>query len=112
MSPEAPAVTEPTTDRADRFLADLADVRHDSSNRNVLLARLGGALLVAGVLLAALGLILSQSTNNPLDQSSDVSLGLGGVALSIAGLALFLRYSLAQFLRFWLLRLIYEQGER
>jgi len=34
-----------------------------------------------------------------------------GIGLSIAGAALFLRYSLARFLRFWLLRLIYEQQD-
>ncbi|MGI8709542.1 MAG: hypothetical protein ACR2LA_00890 [Acidimicrobiales bacterium] len=34
-----------------------------------------------------------------------------GVALVVAGAAVFLRYSLAQFLRFWLLRLIYEQQD-
>jgi hypothetical protein len=31
------------------------------------------------------------------------------VACTVAGGALFLRYSLATFLRFWLARLIYEQ---
>jgi hypothetical protein len=32
-----------------------------------------------------------------------------GVALTVAGAALFLRYSLAGFLRFWMARLSYEQ---
>lgn len=99
-----------TTERSDRFLAELADVKHDHSSRNVALARLGGVLLVAGVVLTVVGVALSQTTNNPLDQSTDVSLGLCGIAVSIAGLALFLRYSVAQFLRFWLLRLIHERS--
>ena len=34
-----------------------------------------------------------------------------GIALAILGAAVFLRYSLARFLRFWLLRLIYEQQD-
>ena len=99
-----------TPERADRFLAELADVKHDSSSRNATLARLGGALMVVGVVLTIVGVALSQTTNNPLDQCTDVSLGLCGIALTLAGLALFLRYSLAQFLRFWLLRLVHEQS--
>ena len=35
--------------------------------------------------------------------------GLIAVSLSIAGAALFVRYSIAQFLRFWIARLTYEQ---
>ena len=102
--------TQATLERADRFMAELADVKHDSSSRNATLARLGGALMVIGVVLTVVGVALSQTTNNPLDQSTDVSLGLCGIAVTLAGLALFLRYSLGQFLRFWLLRLVHEQS--
>ena len=38
-----------------------------------------------------------------------VGLGLGGIVAAVVGAALFLRYSLASFFRFWLARLIYEQ---
>jgi hypothetical protein len=94
--------------RADRFLDELNDVRHGSSSRNVLLVRVGATLLVVGAAVAVLGAILSQSTNNSLDQSSDISLGLAGIAVGLLGGAVFLRYSFGQFLRFWLLRLSYE----
>ena len=94
--------------RADRFLGELNDVKHDSSSRNAQLARVGAVLLVADAAVAVLGAILSQSTNNSLNQSSDISLGLAGVAVGILGGAVFLRYSFGQFLRFWLLRLSYE----
>jgi hypothetical protein len=36
-------------------------------------------------------------------------LALFGLALTFASAAVFIRYSFARFLRFWLLRLIYEQ---
>ncbi|WP_426574643.1 DUF3040 domain-containing protein [Aquihabitans sp. McL0605] len=112
MSPDSPTTTEPAADtaRADRFLAELSDVKHDSSSRNVTMSRLGAALLVIGVVLTVVGVVLSQASDNPLDQSTQVSLGLCGIALTVAGLAVFLRYSLAQFLRFWLLRLVVEQS--
>ena len=104
--------TDPQTDtaRADRFLAELADVKHDSSSRNATLARLGTALMAVGVVLTIVGVALSQSSDNPLDQSTQLSLGLCGIALTVAGVAVFLRYSLAQFLRLWLLRLVHEQS--
>jgi hypothetical protein len=35
--------------------------------------------------------------------------GVLGLALVIAGSVLFARYSMARFLRFWLIRLVYEQ---
>ena len=35
--------------------------------------------------------------------------GVLGLGLTVVGAALFLRYSLGRYLRFWLLRLIYEE---
>jgi hypothetical protein len=52
---------------------------------------------------------MSHGTTNPLAQRDAITLALGGVAAAVVGAALFLRYSLAGFLRFWLARLIYEQ---
>ena len=106
------ADTDAATARADRFAAELAGVAHDRSSRNAALARLGVVLQVVGVGLTLLGLLLSQVTDNPLDQATDLSLGLAGLALVLVGLGLFVRYSFAQMLRFWLLRLSLEQQER
>jgi hypothetical protein len=47
-----------------------------------------------------------------LQQRDAIVIALTGVALSIAGAALFLRYGLTQFLRFWLARMIFEQSNR
>jgi hypothetical protein len=52
---------------------------------------------------------LSHNTQSALNQADDHIIALIGVTVSIAGAALFLRYSLAAFFRFWLARLIYEQ---
>jgi hypothetical protein len=100
------------TERADRFVAGLGELRLDRSRRNVGLARLGAGLQIVGAGMAVAGLGLSQATDNALNQSTDISLGLAGIALCLVGSVLFLRYSLAQFLRFWLLRLSFEQQHR
>ena len=96
-------------ERAARFIVDLGDIDHDSSSRNATLSKVGMVLLIVGAAVAIVGVLLSQSSNNPRDQSTQISIGLAGIAVAIVGLGLFLRYSLAQFLRFWMLRFIYEQ---
>ena len=72
---------------------------------------LGLAGLIAGVVIAVIAYFSSQGQSDTRDVISSVILALLGVSLTIAGGAIFLRYSLARFLRFWLLRLIYEQQD-
>ena len=74
-------------------------------------------LLLAGLVLMPLGLVLvlvgwfgASGTTNLTDQVPYLlSGGLLGLGLTIVGAALFLRYSLARYLRYWLMRLIYEE---
>lgn len=95
-------------DRAKAFSAALGDLPTESSSRNNGGARLGLVLAVVGILVTVIGTLMSQATNNPLNQSTALSLGLVGLALVVLGAALFLRYSFGQFLRFWMVRLSYE----
>jgi hypothetical protein len=110
MTPSEDA-SEVADARAERFLSDLGDLHPESGSRNERLARLGLGLLVLGPLLALLGLLFSQLAANSLDQATDASLGLAGIAIAVLGLGLYLRYSFTQFLRFWLARFIYEQQQ-
>ena len=52
---------------------------------------------------------MSHGTSNPLSQNDALVLAIGGLTAAVVGAALFLRYSLASFLRFWLARFVYEQ---
>jgi len=74
-------------------------------------------LLVVGVVLTAVGIGLAvlgavqvgATGGNPADQRAFMAQGsFMGLALIIAGSALFVRYSLARFMRFWLIRLTFE----
>jgi hypothetical protein len=80
-----------------------------NAGRDKLLARLGGLLAAAGIALGVIAYFLSHSTNNSLNQNDAQVLALIGVSCAIVGSAVFLRYSLANFLRLWLVRLIHEQ---
>jgi hypothetical protein len=97
--------------RVEEFKAEIAEMklRDPSSGRDRQFLMLGIVLLVAGVVVTVIAYFMSHGSTNPLTQRDAIIVALAGVAVTIAGGVLFLRYSLAQFLRFWLARLIYEQ---
>ncbi len=99
--------------RREQFEEEIAAVRirtgkAEAEQRFTILGLVG---LGAGIVVCLLAYFGSQGQSDTRDVISSVILALVGVSLSIAGAALFLRYSLARFLRFWLLRLIYEQQD-
>lgn len=105
--------TEPTidTDRAGAFRDEVAamPIRGGTVARERSMARLGAALLAAGPVLALVAYLLSHGTTNPLEQRDAIVVGLLAVTVSLAGLALFLRYSLGGILRLWLARAVAER---
>jgi hypothetical protein len=99
------------SNRVEQFRAEIAamHLKDPATGRETALLRLGVLLMMGGVVLTVVSYFASHSTMLALDQGDDTILALVGVALTIAGSALFLRYSLANFFRFWLARLIFEQ---
>jgi hypothetical protein len=102
-----------TDTKRQQFEDEIAAVRirtgkAEAEQRWMILGLVG---LVAGAAVALIAYLASTGQSDTRDVVSSVILGLFGVSLSVLGAALFLRYSLARFLRFWLLRLIYEQQD-
>ncbi len=97
--------------RVEQFRSDIAGMhlKDPVAGREANLLRLGVLLMVGGVALTVIAYSASHSTRLDLDQRDDIVAALIGVALTVAGAALFIRYSIAQFFRFWLARLIFEQ---
>ena len=98
--------------RVERFKAEVSGMRlrDPALKRDRALLVFGAVLLAVGVVVAIYGYALSHAaTNDQRQQLDGITIGLIGVAVTVAGGALFLRYSIAQFLRFWLARLTYEQ---
>jgi uncharacterized membrane protein HdeD (DUF308 family) len=102
---------ETSPERVEQFKTEIAgmNLRDPSTTRDRQLLRLGIALLVVGIAAGIYAYTLSHGTNDPLQQRDAIVVGLIGVCVSVAGAALFVRYSIAQFLRFWIARLTYEQ---
>ncbi len=98
--------------RVEQFRSEIEDLKlkgsSGSSERWLLI--IGVLLVVAGVILAIVGAVqVINSGDSPADQRAFMASGsILGLVLVVAGAALFLRYSLGRYLRFWLVRLVYE----
>jgi hypothetical protein len=73
---------------------------------------LGALAMIIGVALTVVGLAATQSTTSSLDFATYNALGNLGIALTVAGTGLFAVMSLRRYLRYWLIRLIYEHRDQ
>jgi hypothetical protein len=98
-------------DRVEQFKTEIAEMRlpDPASGRDRLFLRGGVVLMIAGVITALVGYSMSHSTKNLLQQNDAQVLAVIGLTVAVVGSALFLRYSFATFMRFWLARLSWEQ---
>jgi hypothetical protein len=96
-------------DRIERLQSEAArlDVAR-SGSRDGLFQTVAVAAMVVGVVGAFIAYQASLGSDDPRDIQSFIILAITMLGLVIIGAAVFLRYSLAKFLRFWLLRQLYE----
>jgi len=98
-------------DRVQAFTDEIGEMklRGAKGDRERILLVVGALAIVVGVVLAVLGGFQASGTSDLGDQVAFLATGtLIGLALVIAGTALFIRYSMARFMRFWLVRLVHE----
>ncbi len=98
-------------ERVEQFKQEITDmkVRDPATGRDRVWLRVGIAFMSVGLIVAISAYFMSHGTSNPLTQNDALVLAIGGMTGAVVGAALFLRYSLASFLRFWLARFVYEQ---
>ncbi|MEV5829110.1 hypothetical protein AB0L25_26475 [Spirillospora sp. NPDC052242] len=103
--PADPATAGET--RADRFVRQLAEMRipDPSAGRARLWLQVGVVLMAAGLAAGVASFFLSRGTTDALAQRDAQAVGIAGVCGCIVGSALYLRYTLANVLRFWFARL-------
>src|SRR5437016_11650070 len=99
-----------TNDRLEQFKADVADLKlkTGSAGRENLLIAPGVVFMVAGVAVALVAYQVSLNQDDPRDVQSSIVLAVAMLCVTAVGAVVFLRYSLARFLRLWLLRQLYE----
>lgn len=98
-------------DRINEFTAEIAGLKTSAAKADrERWGLIGGALLLlVGLVAAIVGGFQASGADTPGDQWAFIATGsLIGLTLVLVGVALFVRYSLAKFLRFWLVRLIHE----
>jgi len=100
-------------ERAERFARDVADMRIEdpSAGRQALWLRVGVFIMVGGLIAAVVGAARAAGTTDPLVQRDSVALGTAGVAATIVGSAVYLRYAVTKVLRFWLARMSFDLQE-
>lgn len=105
----------PGTDQAPQVAALLEGVAHLRVRRAARDQRwvlLGALLMVAGVVTGVVAYVKSSTTDNPLVQNDAQVLAVIGLTAALVGGIVFLRYSLTEFLRFWLARALVADGDR
>ena len=97
-------------DRVERLQAEAAQlgVKSGSHQRDGLFQAVGLGLMVVAVVAVLVAYSASLGSDDARDIQSLIVLSVGMLALAVLGGALFLRYSISRFLRFWLLRQLYE----
>lgn len=110
-------MNEPS-DRTAQFKEEIAAMKVKTGRSRVeyALQVLGVVLMVGGIVLAFGAYSASQNVKvtpgsnvDILNSNQYLPLAVAGLTIAVVGGFLFLRYSLAKFFRFWLLRQIYEQ---
>jgi hypothetical protein len=98
-------------DRINAFSAEIAELNTGAAkaDRERWGFVLSVVLLLGGVVAAVAGGFQASGADTEGDQLAFIATGgLIGLALIMVGVALFVRYSLSRFLRFWLVRLVHE----
>jgi hypothetical protein len=98
------------TNRLDEFEAEIRrlGVKGGNAEPERWLVVLGVLAVIGGFALAAWGVSLVLGSSNPLDQNDGLAQTVLGVGIAIVGAVLWARYSLSRYLRYWLIRQVYE----
>ena len=100
------------SDRVEQFKEEIAGmhIRTPQSENERWLLILGVVLMVLGLLFIIGGYWGASGTDVIVESVTFlISGGVLGLGLIVVGAALFARYSMTRYLRFWLIRMVYEE---
>jgi hypothetical protein len=95
------------------FGAELGKLRasNNSGPMDRSVSLLGVLLAIVGLVVILVSFMQSRGYSSILDQMDALILSLFGIGLIIVGSALYIRGAMTRFLRYWLLRMVYEQRD-
>ncbi len=70
---------------------------------------LGVLAVIAGFVVAAIGINMVRGAETALEQGDGLAQTILGIGIAVVGAVLWARYSLSRYLRYWLVREIFEQ---
>jgi hypothetical protein len=118
QAPTAPATTTTAgntmTDATQRELGtELGKLRasNNSGPMDSKVSVLGVLLAIVGLVVILISFLQSRNYSDIRDQMDSLILSLFGIGLVIVGSTLYIRSSMTRFLRYWLLRMVYEQRD-
>lgn len=96
--------------RIDQFKVEVSEmqIRTGNAGRESIYQIIGFVMMIAGIVIAFLTWNTALAVEETIEVNTQIVGALTGLTVTVAGAALFLRYSLAKFLRMWLLRQMYE----
>jgi hypothetical protein len=99
--------------RRQEFEAEVAQlkVRTSVNQTDARNGKVGMGLAIAGVIVCVVSYIASTGATDARDQNDFMILAVIGLAFTVLGSIVWLRFSLGQLLRLWLVRLVYEQRD-
>jgi hypothetical protein len=110
VDPHLPAAGVLTGPRLEEFEAEIKKLRVKGGKaepeRRLLV--LGVLAVVVGFVVAWIGINIVRSAGTPLEQGDGLAQTILGVGIAVVGAVLWARYSLSRYLRYWLVREIYE----
>jgi hypothetical protein len=105
---------ESLSPRLQQFQAEVEQLKVTGGKANPERVWMGLAIaaMIAGVALSLVGWLSTQGTSNPSEFADYSAMGRFGLALTLAGAAVFVVMSLRRYFRYWLVRLIYEHRDQ
>ena len=114
MNDPNPAATELSSERLAQFQDEVAKLKVTGGGANPerLGSQWGIGLTIVGFLVAIIAYwsaLDSKSTNTQLRSQIIAIIGIG---LALVGIVIWVRNSITRYLRYWIIRLVYEQREQ
>lgn len=101
----------PPSARVDELLDEVARLRIAGAAKDRVRCRIGVGLMALAAGLVVVAYVKSSTNDSVLVQNDAQVLAIGALVVALIGAAVFLRYSIGEFLRFWLARALVGSPE-